>query len=81
MPEVFWEQDQKHLLWEETREEMACYSEKEREWEREVSCEGEDMAGEEETVSAQYVGRKRSAGIGSINKPAQIRRKQSLFGR
>lgn len=34
MPEIFWEQDQKHLLWEEMREEMACYSEKERERER-----------------------------------------------
>lgn len=81
MPEIFWERDQKHLLWEEMREEMACYSEKEREREGEVSCEGEDMAGEEKGVCALYAGRTRAAGVGSINKPAQARRKQSLFGR
>lgn len=46
-----------------------------------MSCEGEDMAGEEEKVHAQYAGRKRAAGVGSINEPAEIRRKQSLFGR
>lgn len=34
MPEVFWEWDQSHLLWEEVIEEMACYSEKERKRER-----------------------------------------------
>ena len=81
MPEIFRERDQKHLLWEEMREEMACYSEKEREREREVSCEGEDMAGEEEKVRAQYAGRKRAAGVGCISETAQIRRKQSLLGR
>jgi len=34
MPENFWEQAQKHLLWEEMREEMACYSERKRKRER-----------------------------------------------
>lgn len=81
MPEIFWERDQKHLLWEEMREETACYSEKEREREGEVSCEGEDTAGEEEKVRAQCAGRKRAAGVGSIKEPAEIRRKQSPFGR
>lgn len=64
------------------REETVCYSEKAREREGEVSCEGEDMAGEEEEeVCAQCAGRKRAAGVGTINEPAQIRRKQNLFGR
>lgn len=62
------------------REETVCYSEKAREREGEVSCEGEDMAGEEE-VCAQCMGSKRAAGVGTINEPAQIRRKQNLFGR
>lgn len=78
MPENFWEQTQKHLLWEEMREEMACYSERERE--REVSCEGEDVAGKEEKVHVQSIGRKRAVGVGNINKPAMIRRKQGLLG-
>lgn len=45
-----------------------------------MNCEGKDMAGEE-NVHAQYVRRKRVAGVGSIKEPAQIRRKQVLFGR
>lgn len=53
---------------------------REREREREVSCEGEDVAGKKEKVHAQYVGRKRAVGIGNINKPAKVRRKQGLLG-
>lgn len=49
--------------------------------ERELSCEGEDMAGEEKKVCVQYMERKRAAGVGCINQPAQIRRKHSLCGR
>lgn len=45
-----------------------------------MSWEGEDVAGEEK-VCAQYTGRKRAAREGNINESAQIRRKQSLFGR
>lgn len=36
------------------------------------------MAGKEKKVFVQYMERKRVAGVGCINKPAQIRRKQSL---
>lgn len=46
-----------------------------------MSCEGEDMAREEENVRAQYAEKKRAAGVGSINESAQIGRKQNLFGR
>lgn len=49
---------------------MACCSEKEKGGEREMSYEGEDVAGEEEKVPAQYTGRKRAARGGSINEPA-----------
>lgn len=45
-----------------------------------MSCEGEDVAGKEEKVHVQYVERKRAVGVGNINKPAKIRRKQGLLG-
>lgn len=35
------------------------------------------MAGEEKKVCVQYMGRKRAAGAGYINKPAQIRRSKA----
>lgn len=53
-----------------------------RKSEKELSCEGEDMAGEEEKkVCVQYIERKGAAGVGCINQPAQIRRKYSRCGR
>lgn len=51
-----------------------------RKSERELSCEGEDTASEEKVVCVQYMERKRAARVGCINKPVQIRRKQSLCG-